>query len=169
MKLFRCLAALLLPLLLAAPAVRAEDTTGAIGGASFSVEQVYVNVPEVDVFFYAADPDGTPISPTQVQAAGVELTLGDTALDTGLINTSTAPVCYLFVVDDARLSARTLSACRTALHGVLNRKAADDQIGLYSASDGGWLLEPTSDAAAVRTAVNKLTVREGQGDRKSVV
>lgn len=43
----------------------------------FSIEQIYVNVPELDVFVQATDAQGQLISPDLVRAAGVELYLGD--------------------------------------------------------------------------------------------
>lgn len=42
----------------------------------FSIEQIYVNVPELDVFVQATDAQGQLISPDLVRAAGVELYLG---------------------------------------------------------------------------------------------
>ena len=51
----------------------------------FSIEQIYVNVPELDVFVQATDAQGQPISPDLVRAAGVELYLGDEKIPTGNI------------------------------------------------------------------------------------
>ena len=58
-----------------------ETTVGMSGAGSFKMEQVYVNVPELDVYFYALDGDGNSYSPIKVQAAGPELTLGDRRLE----------------------------------------------------------------------------------------
>ena len=94
-------AALLLALCLAAAPGAAADTTIATSGAgNFSVEQVYVNVPEMDVYFYAADADGQSFTPTVVQAAGLELTLGDRKLDTSTIGQATGPICYVVALDN---------------------------------------------------------------------
>lgn len=57
-------------------AVSADTTIADSGAGSFRVEQIYVNVPEMDVFFYALDADGNSYTPTVVQAAGLELTVG---------------------------------------------------------------------------------------------
>ena len=54
----------------------------------FSIEQIYVNVPELDVFVQATDAQGQPISPNLVRAAGVELYLGDEKIPTGNIGMS---------------------------------------------------------------------------------
>ena len=81
------------PLCLALCLAASADTTIATNGAgTFSVEQIYVNVPEMDVFFYALDADGNPYTPTVVQAAGLELTVGDHALDTGSVGQADSPV-----------------------------------------------------------------------------
>ena len=73
-------------------AVSAEETTTATSGAgSFRVEQIYVNVPEMDVFFYALDAQGNSYTPMVVQAAGLELTVGDQHLDTSSWARRTAP------------------------------------------------------------------------------
>ena len=48
----------------------------------FSIEQIYVNVPELDVFVQATDAQGQLISPDLVRAAGVELYLGDEKIPT---------------------------------------------------------------------------------------
>ena len=71
--------------------VSAEDTTTTASGTagSFQLEQVYVNAPELDVYFYATDANGVSYSPIVVQAQGVEATLGDRKLDTGLIGVAT--------------------------------------------------------------------------------
>lgn len=52
--------------LLAGPAPRAESTTMDGGAGTFRLEQVYVNVPDMNVFFYAQDAAGNPYTPTVV-------------------------------------------------------------------------------------------------------
>ena len=83
---YRAAALVLLLALWCAPAVWAEDTTTASSGSagSFQLEQVYVNAPELDVYFYATDANGDSYSPIVVQAQEVEATLGDRKLDTGI-------------------------------------------------------------------------------------
>ena len=73
--------------------VSAEDTTTTASGTagSFQLEQVYVNAPELDVYFYATDANGESYSPIVVQAQGVEATLGDRKLDTGMIGVADDP------------------------------------------------------------------------------
>ena len=58
----------------------------------FSIEQIYVNVPELDVFVQATDAQGQPISPDLVRAAGVELYLGDEKIPTGNIGMANEPI-----------------------------------------------------------------------------
>ena len=76
-KLWLCTLLVLLLAALGAFGAAAETTVGMSGAGSFKMEQVYVNVPELDVYFYALDGDGNSYSPIKVQAAGPELTLGD--------------------------------------------------------------------------------------------
>ena len=67
----------------------------------FSIEQIYVNVPELDVFVQATDAQGQPISPDLVRAAGVELYLGDEKIPTGNIGMANEPICYVLAVDNS--------------------------------------------------------------------
>ena len=80
-KLWLCALLVLLLAALGAFGAAAETTVGMSGAGSFKMEQVYVNVPELDVYFYALDGDGNSYSPIKVQAAGPELTLGDRRLE----------------------------------------------------------------------------------------
>ena len=80
-KLRLCTLLVLLLAALGAFGAAAETTVGMSGAGSFKMEQVYVNVPELDVYFYALDGDGNSYSPIKVQAAGPELTLGDRRLE----------------------------------------------------------------------------------------
>ena len=80
-KLWLCTLLVLLLAALGAFGAAAETTVGMSGAGSFKMEQVYVNVPELDVYFYALDGDGNSYSPIKVQAAGPELTLGDRRLE----------------------------------------------------------------------------------------
>ncbi len=163
LKLIAVCAALLAAAAWATPAFAAEST-GAIGGASFRVEQVYVNVPELDVFFYAADSDGEAISPTMVQAAGVELRLGDEVIDTGAISVAASPICYCLVVDNkATLDAAALAACKAGIRQLIQSKGSSDQVALFTTAGGtACVLEATTDGEAALAALQGITLAEGQ-------
>lgn len=144
------LAALVCAVLCAVPAL-AEESTGAIGGASFRVEQVYVNVPEMDIFLYATDQKGQPISPTMVQAAGVELKLGDRTIPTGIVGQAAEPICYLVLVDNSdKLSNSSFLLYKNVIRQMIAHLGEDDQIALFTSS-GACAMEATSDQ---RTAIN---------------
>ena len=49
--------------LLTAPAPRADTTTMTGGAGAFRLEQAYVNVPDMNVFFYAQDAEGNALHP----------------------------------------------------------------------------------------------------------
>ena len=69
-KLGICAALALMLTLLCAFGAAADTTVGMTGAGTFRMEQAYVNVPELDVYFYALDGDGNPYSSIKVQAAG---------------------------------------------------------------------------------------------------
>ena len=69
-KLWLCTLLVLLLAALGAFGAAAETTVGMSGAGSFKMEQVYVNVPELDVYFYALDGNGNSYSPIKVQAGG---------------------------------------------------------------------------------------------------
>ncbi|MGN0975016.1 MAG: FHA domain-containing protein [Gemmiger sp.] len=138
MKVLRkCLAVpmLLLGLLCFAPAA------GALGVDSVStmyIEQVYANVPEMDVFVYALNSDGESISPALVNAAGVELTLGDEKLDPGTVTMAGEPVCYVFLLDDsAGIPAEAFEAYKQAVLETAQSLGERDQLEVYTATRGG--------------------------------
>ena len=115
---YRAAALVLLLALWCAPAVWAEDTTTASSGSagSFQLEQVYVNAPELDVYFYATDADGNSYSPIVVQAQEVEATLGDRKLDTGMIGVADDPICYIIALDNSSsIDAEDFHKMRTAI------------------------------------------------------
>ena len=159
------LAALALVLCAALPA-RAEDSTGAIGGASFSVEQVYVNVPEMNIFLYDADQNGQSISPTMVQAAGVELKLGSRTIPTGTIGQAAEPICYLFVVDNgSKVDDKTFTAFKTAMRKLMNARGEKDQMAIFTTAGGAdCVLEATSDHKTIWNAIRGLERAEGRMD-----
>lgn len=165
LKFIAACAALLAAAAWATPALAAEST-GAIGGASFRVEQVYVNVPELDVFFYAAGPDGEAISPTMVQAAGVELRLGDEVIDTGAIGVAASPICYCLVVDNnATQDAAALAACKAGIGQLIRSKGGSDQVALFTTAGGtACVLEATADGEAALAALRGITLAEGRSE-----
>ena len=67
----------------------------------FSIEQVYANLPELDIFVTAADETGQPMDPALVQGAGVEISIGGKRIPTGNIALANEPICYLLVVDNS--------------------------------------------------------------------
>lgn len=131
----------------------------------FSVEQIYVNVPEMDVFVKATDAEGNAINPTLVKAAGVELYLGDEKVPTGNIAMANEPICYILAVDNS-VSESTLKQYRIALRALINAKGEKDQIMLYTlAGDGdstsaNCVLPATIDPWQAIDAVNAMTSQE---------
>lgn len=126
----------------------------------FSIEQIYVNVPELDVFVQAMDAQGQPISPDLVRAAGVELYLGDEKIPTGNIGMANEPICYVLAVDNS-VDETTLKEYRIALRRLISAKGAKDQIMLYTlAGDAACVLPATIDTRAAVNAVNALESQE---------
>ena len=126
----------------------------------FSIEQIYVNVPELDVFVQATDAQGQPISPDLVRAAGVELYLGDEKIPTGNIGMANEPICYVLAVDNS-VDETTLKEYRIALRRLISAKGAKDQIMLYTlAGDAACVLPATIDTRAAVNAVNALESQE---------
>lgn len=160
-------AALLLALCLAAAPGAAADTTIATSGAgNFSVEQVYVNVPEMDVYFYATDANGESYTPTVVQAAGLELKLGDRKLDTSTIGQATGPVCYVVALDNStEISPEDFRRMRAAVWQLIYHKNENDQIALYTlAGDVACAQTATSDPIALYNALARIRQQEGAMD-----
>lgn len=126
----------------------------------FSIEQIYVNVPELDVFVQATDAQGQPISPDLVRAAGVELYLGDEKIPTGNIGMANEPICYVLAVDNS-VDETTLKEYRIALRRLISAKGAKDQIMLYTlAGDAACVLPATIDTRAAVNAVDALESQE---------
>lgn len=126
----------------------------------FSIEQIYVNVPELDVFVQATDAQGQLISPDLVRAAGVELYLGDEKIPTGNIGMANEPICYVLAVDNS-VDETTLKEYRIALRRLISAKGAKDQIMLYTlAGDAACVLPATIDTRAAVNAVNALESQE---------
>ena len=166
---FRRLGALCLTLALLLPAVPAAHALAGLdsgaGISSFEVEQVYVNVPELDVFFYVLDGAGNSVEPRLVRAAGPELRLGDTVIDTGNIQAANEPICYIFAIDNSdRIEPATFGAYKRAIKTLARQKDARDQIALYSVAGGvQQVLPATTDEDTVRQAVTD--IRRIGGDR----
>ena len=149
-------AVLLCAVLCAAPAL-AEESTGAIGGASFRVEQAYVNVPEMDIFLYATDQTGASVSPTMLKAAGVELKLGDRTVPTGIIGQAAEPICYLVVVDNnEKLDSETFALYKKVVRQIAKHKGENDQIVLFASGSGQCVMGAAEDAHAVTNGLKAL-------------
>ena len=146
-KLWLCTLLVLLLAALGAFGAAAETTVGISGAGSFKMEQVYVNVPELDVYFYALDGDGNSYSPIKVQAAGPELTLGDRRLEVRSVAAASDPICYILALDNSKSIAP--SEFYTMLGGVrklINAMGDDDQLMLYTtAGSTECVLPATSD------------------------
>ena len=131
----------------------------------FSIEQIYVNVPELDVFVQATDAQGQPINPDLVRAAGVELYLGDDKIPTGNIGMANEPICYVLAVDNS-VDETTLKEYRIALRRLINAKGAKDQIMLYTLAgdaengEAACVLPATIDTWAAVNAVNAMESQE---------
>lgn len=147
-------------------AVSAETTTATSGAGSFRVEQVYVNVPEMDVFFYAQDANGDSYTPMVVQAAGLELTVGEQSLDTSSVGQADGPICYLVAVDNsADIDPADFRQMRGAVWQLIRNKKENDQIALYTLAGGAVCVQPaTSDATALYTALAGIDQAAGQMD-----
>ena len=163
--------------------VSAEDTTTTASGTagSFQLEQVYVNAPELDVYFYATDANGESYSPIVVQAQGVEATLGDRKLDTGMIGVAEDPICYIIALDNSTsIDAEDFHKMRTAIWKLAQTKQDKDQIMVYTLAGGAQCALPaTNDKAEIFNTLRTIGQSEGaidltgtvtmRADRKSVV
>ena len=128
--------------------VSAEDTTTTASGSagSFQLEQVYVNAPELDVYFYATDANGESYSPIVVQAQGVDATLGDRKLDTGMIGVADDPICYIIALDNSSsIDAEDFHKMRTAIWKLAQTKQEKDQIMVYTLAGGVQCAMPATD------------------------
>ena len=143
------------------------DTTAVNAGAGkFQVEQIYVNVPEMDVFFYAQDADGNSYTPTVVQAAGLELTVGDHALDTGSVGQAESSLCYLVGIDNSsEMDAADFRQLRGAVWQLIRDKRPNDQIALYTLAGKVTCVQAaTTDSQALYQALAEVTQASGNLD-----
>ena len=130
------------------------------------VEQIYVNVPEMDVFFYALDAQGNSYTPMVVQAAGLELTVGDQHLDTSSLGQADSPICYLVALDNsADIDPVDFRQMRAAIWQLIRSKGENDQIALYTLAGGTTLCAVgTSDSTALYKALAAIQQADGQMD-----
>ena len=136
-KLSICAALALMLALLCAFGAAADTTVGMTGAGTFRMEQAYVNVPELDVYFYALDGDGNPYSSIKVQAAGPELTLGDRRLEVRSVAVASDPICYILALDNsADLPAADFNTMLGGVRKLVNAMDADDQLMLYNGRYG---------------------------------
>ena len=155
------------------PGVSAEDTTTTASGTagSFQLEQVYVNAPELDVYFYATDANGESYSPIVVQAQGVEATLGDRKLDTGMIGVAEDPICYIIALDNSTsIDAEDFHKMRTAIWKLAQTKQDKDQIMVYTLAGGAQCALPaTNDKAEIFNTLRTIGQSEGAIDLTGTV
>lgn len=157
--------------LLCAFGAAADTTVGVTGAGTFKMEQSYVNVPELDVYFYALDADGNPYSPVKVQAAGPELTLGDRKLEVRSVAMAADPICYILALDNS--DALDPADFYTMLGGVRKLVAAmgeSDQLMLYTtAGEAECVLPATSDKSLMYQAIAGIEQAEGTMDTAQLV
>ena len=153
--------------------VSAEDTTTTASGTagSFQLEQVYVNAPELDVYFYATDANGESYSPIVVQAQGVEATLGDRKLDTGMIGVADDPICYIIALDNSTsIDAEDFHKMRTAIWKLAQTKQDKDQIMVYTLAGGAQCALPaTNDKTEIFNTLRTIGQSEGAIDLTGTV
>lgn len=170
-KLGICAALALMLALLCAFGAAADTTVGMTGAGTFRMEQAYVNVPELDVYFYALDGDGNPYSSIKVQAAGPELTLGDRRLEVRSVAVASDPICYILALDNsADLPAADFNTMLGGVRKLVNAIDADDQLMLYTtAGTAECVLPATSDKALMYKALGAVQQAEGRMDAAQLV
>ena len=170
-KLWCCLLAVLALAALCAFGAAADTTVGVTGAGTFKMEQAYVNVPELDVYFYALNGDGDPYSSIQVQAAGPELTLGDRKLEVRSVGVANDPICYIVALDNS--SGISTADFYTMLGGVRKLIAVmgeNDQLMLYTTAGATECVLPaTSDKDLMYKALAHIQQAEGSMDTAQLV
>ena len=170
-KLGICASLALMLALLCAYGAAADTTVGMTGAGTFRMEQVYVNVPELDVYFYALDGDGNPYSSIKVQAAGPELTLGNRRLEVRSVAVASDPICYILALDNSKSIAP--SEFYTMLGGVrklINAMGDDDQLMLYTtAGSTECVLPATSDKNLMYKTLGSIKQVEGSMDTARLI
>lgn len=141
--------------------VQAADVSSLTAGTpSFSIEQTYVNAPELDIFLYANDGSGGSISPTMAVAAGVEATLGEHKLDASNISVAAEPICYIFLLDDSNsMTEASFTAYKNAIAQVARTKNERDQVVVYTmAGSAKMILGESSTARDVYATLKRLSL-----------
>ena len=170
-KLLLCMVLACLLAVLCAFGAAADTTVGVTGAGTFKMEQAYVNVPELDVYFYALDADGNSYSSIKVQAAGPELTLGDRKLEVRSVAVASDPICYIVALDNsADLSASDFYTMLGGVRKLVNAMGDDDQLMLYTTAGATECVLPaTSDKDLMYKAIGKVQQAEGSMDTAQLV
>ena len=170
-KIWLCTAAMLLLAVLCAFGAAADTTVGVTGAGTFRMEQAYVNVPELDVYFYALAADGTSYSAMQVQAAGPELTLGDRRLDVYSVAAASDPICYIVALDNsANLDAADFYTMIGGVRKLVATMGEADQLMLYTTAGAAECILPaTSDKELMYKALANVTQAEGDMNTTQLV
>ena len=170
-KLWLCTLLVLLLAALGAFGAAAETTVGMSGAGSFKMEQVYVNVPELDVYFYALDGDGNSYSPIKVQAAGPELTLGDRRLEVRSVAAASDPICYILALDNSKsIAPSEFYAMLGGVRKLINAMGDDDQLMLYTtAGSTECVLPATSDKNLMYKTLGSIKQVEGSMDTAQLI
>ena len=170
-KLLLCLLTVFASAVLCAFGAAADTTVGVTGAGTFKMEQAYVNVPELDVYFYALDADGNSYSSIKVQAAGPELTLGDRKLEVRSVAVAGDPICYIVVLDNsADLPASDFYTMLGGVRKLVNAMGDDDQLMLYTTAGATECVLPaTSDKDLMYKAIGKVQQAEGSMDTAQLV
>ena len=166
-----CALVVLMLAVLCALGVSAETTVGMTGAGTFKMEQAYVNVPELDVYFYALDAEGNSYSPIKVQAAGPELTLGDRKLEVRSVAAASDPICYILALDNSTGIAP--SEFYTMIGGVRKLVATmgeDDQLMLYTTAGASECVLPaTSDKSLMYKVLANIEQADGAMDTTQLI
>lgn len=121
--------------------------------------------------FYATDANGESYSPIVVQAQGVEATLGDRKLDTGMIGVAEDPICYIIALDNSTsIDAEDFHKMRTAIWKLAQTKQDKDQIMVYTLAGGAQCALPaTNDKAEIFNTLRTIGQSEGAIDLTGTV
>lgn len=154
--------AVLAATVLLATGAAAADLTSSVG--AFRLEQVYVNVPQMNVYFYAQDGDGNSYTPTQVRGAGLEIKIGETTVQNGSVSVASDPICYIVVVDNSDASdPEEFKQMIAAVRQLTRNKAEHDQIMLYTTAGGTkCVLKATTDTMAINKKLASLKRADGR-------
>lgn len=149
----------------------ADTTVGMTGSATFKMEQAYVNVPELDVYFYALDGDGNSYSSIKVQAAGPELTLGDRKLEVRSVAVANDPICYILALDNSsEVSAADFSTMIGGVRKLVADMGESDQLVLYTTAGATECVLPaTSDKNLMYKALGNIEQVPGHMDTAQLV